>query len=105
MYISFHFSYNIARLLLLTKFSTSLSFPTYKLSITNNITFMRLRYSFAVRAPIDFGNNRIEPIGNRFSVGKFNRIYRYFSFGKLPFSFGKFGFGFGFSIYRTDLLI
>ena len=57
------------------------------------------------RAPIDFGNNRIEPIGNRFSVGKFNRIYRYFGFGKLPFGFGKFGFGFGFSIYRTDLPI
>jgi len=57
------------------------------------------------RALIDFGNNRIEPIGNRFSVGKFNRIYRYFSFGKLPFGFGKFGFGFGFSIYRTDLPI
>src|ERR1041384_3240762 len=53
MYISFHFSYNIARLLLLTKFSTSLSFPTYKLSITNNITFMRLRYSFAVNLAID----------------------------------------------------
>src|SRR5207253_7307529 len=34
------------------------------------------------RAPIDFGNNRIELIGNRFSVSKFNRIYRYFSFGK-----------------------
>ena len=57
------------------------------------------------RAPIDFGNNRIEPIGNRFSVGKFNRIYRYFGFGKLPFGFGKFGFGFSFSIYRTDLPI
>ena len=56
------------------------------------------------RAPINFGNNRIEPIGNRFSVSKFNRIYRYFSFGKLPFSFGKFGFGFSFRftepIYR-----
>ena len=57
------------------------------------------------RAPIDFGNNRIEPIGNRFSVGKFNRIYRYFSFGKLPIGFGKFSFGFGFLIYRTDLPI
>ena len=62
-------------------------------------------YRFTARAPIDFGNNRIEPIGNRFSVGKFNRIYRYFGFGKLPFGFGKFGFGFGFSIYRTDLPI
>src|SRR2546421_11518882 len=49
------------------------------------------------RAPIDFGNNRIEPIGNRFSVSKFNLIYRYFSFSKLPFGFGKFSFGFGFS--------
>ena len=62
------------------------------------------KISLLDRAPIDFGNNRIEPIGNRFSVGKFNRIYRYFGFSKLPFGFGKFSFGFGFlftePIYR-----
>ena len=67
--------------------------------------FPFLKFCVMSRAPIDFGNNRIEPIGNQFSVSKFNRIYRYFGFGKLPFGFGKFGFGFGFSIYRTDLLI
>src|SRR5205823_2955177 len=53
IYISFQLSYNFVRSSLVTKFSTTSLSPSYKLSTTNIITFIRLRYSLAVNLAID----------------------------------------------------